>query len=64
MEQTILNYNKLIQEFNILRHNYNNVDHYSINYFGLKYRTCTIHRMYFSPITFLNDIKYVKKYKI
>lgn len=64
MEQTILNYNKLIQEFNILRHNYNSVDHYSINHFGLKYRTCTIHRMYFSPTTFLNDIKYVKKYKI
>ena len=59
-QTTKLNYNKVVEEFNYLRKQYDTVDHYIIDDFGIRYRSCTIRRCYFLPTLFLDEIKYGK----
>ena len=57
---TKLNYNKVVEEFKYLREKYDVIDHYVLDILGIKYRSCSINRVYFSSKTFLQEIKYSK----
>ena len=57
---TKLNYSKVIEEFKLLREKYDVIDHYVLDILGIKYRSCSINRSYFSSKTFLEEIKYSK----
>ena len=57
---TKLNYNKVVEEFKYLREKYDVIDHYVLDILGIKYRSCSINKSYFSSKTFLQEIKYSK----
>ena len=57
--KTRLNYNKVVTEFNDLLRKYENYDHYVIDNLGVRYRSCSIRRIYFNPGIFLNEIKHL-----
>ena len=59
-QKTKLNYNKVVEEFKYLREKYDVIDHYVLDIMGIKYRSCSINRAYFSSKTFLQEIKYSK----
>ncbi len=57
---TKLHYNKVVEEFKYLRKKYDVIDHYILDILGIKYRSCSINRLYFSSKRFLEEIKYYK----
>ena len=59
-QKTKLNYNKVVEEFKFLREKYDVIAHYVLDIMGIKYRSSSINRTYFSSKTFLQEIKYSK----
>ena len=58
--ETRLNYDKVVDEFHYLLRKYENYDHYVVDHLGVRYRSCSIRRMYFIPSIYLDEIKHLK----